>query len=367
MTVTINRIRMSSIRALSLPATFEATTGPGPLIGTVTGYFDAFASAGQPNALWRLPWTTDPASRLWKRILNRKDLSLVDAKRAWSNLMPLWSAPSDPVTAENGTEVTVDRYLFPGAVSIVISLTLTGSLTPQAALDAATAARQANIYRPAPGQPPVGIAELHDFLLAACQHELLGALDPNACGDQDPLSIVSITSATGSSEDAVIEQDNPMHRLLYGLCAFDDDALDNPVPNGASLATSRLTQSERSHGGTLLAFHRGRACWSPAKMFDPSGQFQLTRYHDHLAVSSAITEAFLALVTDDHAISATQPGVDIARLVAKRLGMLYGPAPDIWSSTSIRRQIDESHQRDKINQLRLDNGWSPLKARIPAP
>lgn len=113
----------------------------------------------------------------------------------------------------------------------------------------------------------------------------------------------------------------------------------------------------------MLAWHRRRALWSPAKMFSPASRAKLDCYHHNLAVSSAITEGLLAFMTTDAARLKGQAGFDISKLAAIMLGMLYGPARGMWSSASIRYQIDVSGAVPVINDERRQHNWPELSAR----
>lgn len=414
MTITIEHLRVSWIRALSLPSVVGATVRPGPSIGSSTGYSDAYTAAAGPAAVWRRPWEADGSfSKLWKRNLQLASYRAADAGRAWRRLVPLWSAAPTSVRWRGGGTgaVAVDRYLLPGAVALVVTVDLAGSFTPAEALAAVAAAHDDAAY--GLGGQSLSLPRLFERLFDDVTRGILGAADPGSTGDADPLSIVTVLAASGSpgtagppgadeaagpnavgtpeaepptagpdvagssnagsvgadetalAAEAAVAQDNAMHRLLHGLAAVDADALGTRA--GERLQKASLTQSERADGGTLYAFHRGRAVWSPAKMFSAKDRPKLACYHHNLVVSSAIAEALLAFVGDAAARSRGQAGYDIGKLAANVLGLLYGPAKDMWSSTSIRRQIDDSGAVPTIDELRQSHDWAPLSARTPKP
>jgi len=365
MAISIEHLRVTWIRALSLPSLVGATGLPGPNVGTLSGYFQAYDAAAGPGARWRRPWDGDASySKLWRRNLRRAAYDAADAGAAWQRMVPLRSAPASAIGWSGPAQaaVTADRYLFPGAIAIVLTADMTGSLDFPAALRNVALANGDEAYE-LDGSSGLRLAQVYDRLFRECQQEIIGGQDPDAAGDPDPLTIVSVLAADGPAQDAAVAQDNAVHRLLLGFCTLDPAALDHPV--SGPLERIALTQSARAGDATLLAWHRRRAHWSPAKMFSEPSQYKLLCYCHNLTVSSAMTEALLAFIADDRARLKGQPGFDISKIAANVLGMLYGPAADMWSSMSIRDQIDSSGAVPVINDVRQQHGWRELSARTP--
>lgn len=362
MTIAIEHVRASWIRALSLPALVGADKIPGPNVGSVASYLAEYDASARQGARWHRPWDGESShSKLWKRNLGRINYGSVNAGVAWKRMVPLWSNPGVPIawSGESTAVITADRFLLPGAVAVVLTADFTGSFDFGSALAKVIHLESEKSFR-LQDDNSLRLSEVHDRLLKECQQRVLGALDDEADGDTEPLVIVSVLGASGSAEDAVVKQDNPVHRFLAGVCARDVAALGKPasVPLAAA-----LTLSARSEGSTMLAWHRRRALWSPAKMFSPESQAKLDCYHHNLVVSSAITECLLAFMTTKAASRKGQAGFDISKQAAIMLGELYGPSKGMWSSASIRYQIDGSGAVPVINDVRRQHNWSELSAR----
>lgn len=98
MTIAIEHVRVSWVRALSLPALVGADKIPGPNVGTLANYVVAYDATARPGALWHRPWEGGSSySKLWKRNLGRINYRSVNAGVAWSRMVPLWSNPAVPV------------------------------------------------------------------------------------------------------------------------------------------------------------------------------------------------------------------------------------------------------------------------------
>jgi hypothetical protein len=363
MPLTIDRALLSWVRAVSLPAVAAATgLSPGPSVGTPAGHLEALRQAA-PGATtgWRRPWEAHQAyNRFWYRHLALRDKYwAIDPAKCWPRLVPLWDSTA---LTWSGTATRVglqaERLLFPCATAAILTVEVTGPLSLD---DLVAVAEQVRTGTPiaVAGGPPKHLLPLLSELLGQSQQAVLGHQDPDSSGVAEPLLVATVVAGSGVTTLPALVDQNALHRRLHAL-ARADVAPAAPPPLAASSATTSRAQPA---GGRLLVEGRSRVVWSP-KLVDPAKAHQLECYHHNLSLGTAFVEALLAYV-GGVAGGGTRP--EVAKHAVNLLGMFYGPAPDIWSSSALADQIDASGQLPSISLLRQQlAGWGPL-ARRSAP
>jgi hypothetical protein len=362
MALIVKRALLTWVQAVSLPSLVgNLGVRPGPPFGTPGGHTAAITAAGSSAHAWFRSWDAYRAyNRFWYRHLGKREKYwAIDPAKCWPRLVPLWSNTDvDWLGTATTIDVLAERLLFPCAAGVILSLDVTGPLSLDALVKVAAEARTGKVYQRAQGNPE-SLRPLLSGLLDETQQSVLGATDPDATGDNEPLFAATIVAADGVSKPPPLVDGNPLHKRLHALAHADSTT--GPPP--ALTTTSAPVSTSKSGGGILLVDGRSRVVWSPQKMLDATKTQQLACYHHNLALASVFAEALIAYT--GYAADGGRPHETVKHAV-NLLGMFYGRAPDIWSSSAIQRQIDASGRVPDINRLRKSLGWGPLSPRTPA-
>jgi hypothetical protein len=280
---TINRAAFSVSWTTTYPAALAA---PVPL-ATRAGYEAAYYDLGDTL---RLPWESARGSRHWSRFWSSylgapKRLRQLGADIAWDHVIPFLREHAATVSGPGDLEVRADVLVYPGAISVIIMVTVAGEWTLGELATSLWQLRTSTSWALATPE-----RTSHDRNLAGIASELrdraaVELADGAAVPEPGPVTVHTVAAPlTATGEPAEFALTDPAaSSCLVGLSVLG--------PPGVLDPTHLLpTSANPYHAGAVYTLGEGHGIWHPAYLLaqprtDPIGC--LHRNHTDLAAHIA--------------------------------------------------------------------------------
>jgi hypothetical protein len=197
------------------------------------------------------------------------------------------------------------------------------------------------------------------------RESIFGRGTPQGSRSSDPITIATVIKADGGGNvDLPITINGELHRVLEGLCSWEEDWANKQ--HLETIDKANLLLSNHPAGNILYHFKHGCATWMPKHhaLNSSRGQRKLECYHRNLALVSLQTEmlAQVCVLYRDYYDRNEQPPPEL-KLLAKdssiRLGFLYaamkkGSKKFTYNSASPRAHLQEYDYVNIVNSVRSE-------------
>lgn len=344
-------------------------------VGSGAGYaaaFDTLLGGGALPEGLEPPWRNLKAQRFWRGYLSRDAGKPLTGARLRRNLVPFrlklphtLEAAWQPAAGQAPPQLTLEGFLYPFGIALVVTAQSQGSLTLDETVDLAHRIKRNGRYTisgPGLQKADLPLYAAADRLLAVLRRKALGPdASPGANFDQDPFSVVTILRASGRDAAAVPLAGGEVHRALNALSHWPPNYQQAKL---ASLEKARrVTDSAMASSCVLYTTRRGQAVWCPDRFGGaPGTQHSLSCYHRNLTLAALQVESLCGLTSAAAEVVRSQGAAglpsafrDCATFAAGILGTLYGGARGAtYCSSSISRHIELNDRAGDIELVRRE-------------
>lgn len=371
MPVKIDELRLSLIRVQALP-NLVAADAPLAFLGDSLGYEQAFSNSGSTGQ-FGLPWPKLLGQHFWEHYLGNIGLKDFTGAKAWKFLVPFFgpSLAKISMTVASVKRISAEGYLYPHAVAGVITVVLQDNLPLAKIVDTAVnlvnTERYDILWPDKTTSDQLSLEGLSVHLLDHLSHLVLGTSAQNT-GHLAPLfSVATVVKGSGVKAAAKIKVNGEVHKALAALCNWHTTwHSDNLAALDPSVTLAYKDAETMPAGHILYGLERSRTIWFPGYFTSKLPIHKLGCYHRNLTLATLQTESLAALMKTaagflDRHENMSAALDSLTKYAAGNLGRLYGAVDDTYRSQSVRRQIDDNHLVETINQVRDYYGLGHLK------
>jgi hypothetical protein len=361
----VGMLRISMVATETLPGLL-ANDPPKSEFPTLTRnqlYLEAFTNALAGKGALATPWPISNGDRgvhyFWHYYLQRQAADSVQPDLAWRRLVPLRVASYrlKPIPAES-VRALLETFSYPYGNAAIVSVTVDADVPLDKAVDRVIDLIKGSIFELAINNNVAQIT-LNGALTTG-----LDQLAKSRTGDGkgprvsygDPFSLIAVVRGDGIDASIPLVNGGVIHKALDGLCTFGRAWRQNVVP---LIAEQSVPTKTGAAGSALYARRVARAFWFPelfAYKTDPADRpiHALGCFHRNLSFASMQTQSLLGLASwagDTIQAGGSLPFNvnEMVRNCSGTLGMLYGGATDVYRSSSVKRQINDSGLVPVIN------------------
>lgn len=344
-----------------------------PALSRNQPYLQAFSDALEGKGALATPWPIDSDRGVhwfWHYYLQKQPADAVQPDLAWRRLVPLRVASYQLKPPAPEIRASLETYAYPHGNAAIVSVTVDADVPLDRAVDRVIAVSKGSTFDVAIN------GSLSQRSLSGALTAGLDQLAKLRTGDSkglrvsssEPFGLTAVVTGNGIDPLTPLDDGGLIHRALDGICTLGPAWRQNVAP---PIAKQVVPTKTGAAGSALYARSKARAFWFPelftlkAEPGDPP-LHMLGCFHRNLTFASMQTQSLLGLASwaSDTLQAAGTLLFSVSELVRNcsgTLGMLYGGATDVYRSSSVRRQIDDSGFVPVINAHRQRYGMDLLK------